>query len=78
MKIETKNLHQMVELSTRECGDIFTIPDCREAFYIVIEPDFGLKEERGVYCVNLKSGTLYCFDEVIDVIPVNFSAVASF
>lgn len=78
MNIRIKNFHTTVELSTRKPGDVFTHPDNTNTFYIVIEPDYELDCDAGVYCVALKSGELYCLGETREVIPVDFEATASF
>ena len=78
MKIDVKDSYATTTLGTRFPGDIITLPDSPRAFYIVIEPDYGLDENNGIYCADLQSGDLYRFDEEREVIPVEFSATASF
>lgn len=78
MKIDVETNYPTVELDTRFPGDIITLPDNPRAFYIVIEPDYGLDANNGIYCADLQSGDLYRFDGEREVIPVDFSATASF
>lgn len=78
MRIDVKNTYATTTLDTRFPGDIFALADCLNVFYIVIEPDYGIDANNGVYCVDLKSGDLYRFYGEREVIPVELSAVASF
>lgn len=78
MRINVKTTYATTTLDTRFPGDIFALSDCLNTFYIVIEPDYKINANNGVYCVDLKSGDLYRFDREREVIPVELSAVVSF
>lgn len=78
MEIKVKNIQKTVHLGTLNYGDTCFMPSDPEDFYIVIQADYELDYDAGVYCVNLRSGELYRFDECEDVIPVKFEATASF
>lgn len=78
MEIKVKNIQKIVHLDTLKYGDTFFMPSDPEVFYIVIQPDYELDYDAGVYCVNLRNGELYRFDDCEDVIPVKFEATASF
>ena len=78
MTIEIKNSHPTVRLDTLSYGDVFTTPYEPTRFYILIEPDYELDPDDGNYCVDLKNGCLYCYENAKDVIPVKFEATASF
>lgn len=78
MEIKVKNIQKTVHLDTLKHGDTFFMVSDPEDFYIVIEPDYELDYDAGVYCVNLRNGELYRFDDCEDVVPVKFEATASF
>lgn len=81
MVINTKNSFKTVGLDTLNPGDTFALPAAvgvPNDFYIVIEPDYELDYESGIYCVRLDNGELYHFDCYEDVIPVKLDATASF
>jgi hypothetical protein len=78
MEIKVKSIQKTVRLDTLKYGDTFFMPSCPEDFYIVIEPDYELDYDAGVYCVNLRNGELYRFDDCEDVVPVKFEATVSF
>lgn len=81
MIINTKTNFKTVVLDTLKPGDVFIIPNAHgtpEDFYIVIEPDYELDIDAGVYCVLLTNGELYRFDCCENVTPVKFEATASF
>lgn len=78
MEIKVKNIQKTVKLDSLKYGDTFFMPSDPEVFYIVIQADYELDYDAGVYCVNLKNGELYRFDECEDAIPVKLEATASF
>lgn len=78
MEIKVKNIKKTVKLDSLKYGDTFFMPSDPEDFYIVIQADYELDFDAGVYCVNLKNGELYRFEYDEDVIPVKFEATASF
>ena len=78
MEIKVKNIEKTVKLDTLKYGDTFFMTSDPEDFYIVIEPDYELDYDAGVYCVNLRNGELYRYDDCEDVVPVKFEATASF
>ena len=81
MIITTKNNFKTVKLDTLKPGDTFALPTTLgvpDDFYIVVEPDYELDIDAGVYCVLLTNGELYRFDCYEDVIPIKLEATASF
>lgn len=81
MIINTKTDFKTVKLDTLKPGDVFIMPNAYgtpEDFYIVIEPDYELDIDAGVYCVLLTNGELYRFDCCENVALVKFEATASF
>lgn len=78
MEIKVKSIQKTVCLSTLNYGDTCFMPSDPEDFYIVIEPDYELDYDAGIYCVNLRNGELYRFDACEDVVPVKLEATASF
>lgn len=78
MEIKVKHIQKTVNLDTLKYGDTFFMPSDPEDFYIVIQADYELDFDAGVYCVNLGNGELYRFDYYADVIPVKLEATASF
>lgn len=82
MIINTKPNFKTVKVDTLKPGDTFAMPSVfrgvPEDFYIVIEPDYELDCDAGIYCVLLTNGELYRFDCSEDVIPVKLEATASF
>ena len=81
MVINTKNTFKTVRLDTLKPGDTFALPTtCGpiDDFYIVVEPDYELDFDAGIYCVNLRSGELYRFEYDEEVMPVKLEATASF
>lgn len=81
MEIKVKNTLKTVRLDTLKPGDTFALPAACSPigdFYIVVEPDYELDYDAGVYCVLLTNGELYRFEYDEDVIPVKLEATASF
>ena len=81
MIINAKTNFKTVKLDTLKPGDVFALPTtCGpiDDFYIVIEPDYELDYDAGVYCVLLTNGELYRFEYDQEVIPVKLEATASF
>ena len=81
MDITIKTNFKTVKLDTLKPGNVFIIPTAYgtpEDFYIVIEPDYELDIDAGVYCVLLANGELYRFDCCENVTPVKLEATASF
>lgn len=78
MIINIENSYPTVPLATADPGDVFARVDAPETFYIVIRPDYKLNNDAGIYCVELKSGELYCFSGERRVIPVSFEGTATF
>ena len=78
MEIKVKNTQKTVKLDSLNYGDTFFMPSDPEDFYIVIQADYELDFDAGVYCVNLRSGELYRFEYDEEVMPVKFEATASF
>ena len=77
MDITVKNIEKTVKLDALKYGDTFFTPSDPE-FYIVIQADYELDADAGVYCVNLRNGELFRFDYYEEVMPVKFKATASF
>ena len=78
MDITIKNIEKTVKLDALKYGDTFFMPLDPEEFYIVIQADYELDIDAGVYCVNLRNGELFRFDYDEEVMPVKFEATASF
>lgn len=78
MEIKVKNIQKTVKLDSLNYGEGFFMPSGPEDFYIIIQADYELDFDAGVYCVNLRSGELYRFDYDEEVIPVKLEATASF